>query len=375
MIGYGKKLQVSSIKILILAGIGATCLMLLSIIILDKENKNRHNRDRLYNETKDETPSVDDFLQTSISNLQDQTVMPTQDRRLPLRQSSADISNEKRPIDNHTLKFFQKLLTMFNDSTDIDEYMENVTNYLSTQFSDETAQALFEIFKKKFQCNMELETKLDEWGVPGSYEENLGLLAKVHEFRQAYLGKDIADALYGKEVKNNEYHIRREQIIRDKIMSGPEKEEQIQALNREMWEDSADTLENNLNPYQRYQEKLLIYKTDLARMSQEEEKTELIRQIREACFDSEGVNVLERIDRERAAEKESKELYQRRKLEVVNRSDLTGEEKSVEIEAIQEEVFGDDVTAFRRREMINADLEKHRDKWDIRKTDINTIGL
>jgi lipase chaperone LimK len=263
-------------------------------------------------------------------------------------------------VDSYTLKYFKHLQTLFKSSKDLAHHLEEVRAYLFSLFGKKEAQELFDIYKKYIQCEMDLAKEQQSWGAPKTIEGVIAMLRRAQEFRRSRLGDELADELFGAQVKAQEYAARRGAIVADKGLSGAEKEERLRELNLDMWGDEADAVEEHPKPYDRYREKLRIYEQDLAAMGSDEERKAKIKEFRETYFEPEVVGRLEEVDRQIEAEAQTEKTYRSDEEKILSDKKLSDEEKKKAVEDLQNKTFGQEAEAFRRREAIRIDLERRQ---------------
>lgn len=259
-----------------------------------------------------------------------------------------------------TLRYFKYLHRRFKTAADTAEHLKAVRAYMLTEMPAADAERLFRIYADYLECEIDLAVEAGSWGNPTDTDSVLDFLFRAQEFRRERLGKEIADALFSAEVKSKEYVVRRSAIIGDETLYGEEKERLITDLNRDMWGEEADAVESIPNPYQRYREKIGMYKRDLAEMGSEEERTAKINEFRTAHFTPEEVQRLKAVDAQIAEEERIESDYHRAEQVLNNRADLSAEEKAAALRSLQDDAFGDQAEAFRRREAIRKGSEKLR---------------
>jgi lipase chaperone LimK len=262
-----------------------------------------------------------------------------------------------KKINGETLKYLRFLDRRFQKSTDLEEYMEQVLRYLKTQLSPADAERAFDIYTSYLDCEMELETESAQWDHPVNAEGRLELLVRIQDFRRQFLGADLADALYGIEVKSNEYSMRRSIIAANEDLYGIEKEELIERLNTDMWGEKAELMEKRVEPYQRYRQKIDLYSKDFSEISKDE-KDEMILAFRESIFSDEIVERLEKIDAQISAEKMLEREYFDDESEILANDQLTEVQKTTAVDRLREEIFEGESESFLRRENIRKGLEQ-----------------
>lgn len=265
-------------------------------------------------------------------------------------------------INPYTLKFFLTLDEKFKDSKNLEDHLEKVRQYLFSIMPADDAEKLFAVYKTYMNYQLGLVEKTREWGTPGSPEEAIEMLYKVQQYRREMFGREAADALFGASVKAQEYPIRRSMIVYDKDMYGAEKEKKLRELNRKMWGDEADAVEAYAKPYTRYQEKLQVYEKDLSELPSDAAKKDMVQKFREEIFTPEQVQRLGEVDRVIDQEQKKEQDYYARESRIKSDPNLDGEEKAKKIEELQNDTFGDEADAFRRRLAIEKGLEDARRK-------------
>ena len=247
-----------------------------------------------------------------------------------------------------TLKYFKHLEHLFRKSSSLgkdfdqvtdenfdqllEKYFDQVKRYLFSQFSGPEAQKLFDTYKKYLKCEIELSKskKFKDLSNVRSIEEALETLKQIQEFRRERLGIELADKLFGADVKAKEYAFRRADIVADDALYGQEKEDQLKKLNQDMWGEDADAVEDHPNNYNRYKEKLKIYKKDFDEMASEQLRKE-----------------------------KDKELdFREKEKKILQDNKLSEEKRNAQIQALQNKMFGDEADAFRRRETMRIELER-----------------
>jgi lipase chaperone LimK len=183
-------------------------------------------------------------------------------------------------------------------------------------------------------------------------------LKQIQQFRRDRLGVELADKLFGADVKAKEYAFRRADIVGDKLLYGEAKEDMLKQLNEDMWGEDADAVEKHPNDYNRYKEKLLIYKKDMDEIDSDELRQKKIKEFRNEFFTPEVVKRLDKVDQQIVAEKQNNDDYREKEKKILENTGLTEETKNKKIEALQNEMFGEEADAFRRRENMRIGLEK-----------------
>jgi len=263
----------------------------------------------------------------------------------------------ERIITPRTLSLFKKLQGLFKDTTDMEDHFSKVSAWLKTWYPEEVAEQIMALYREYIACERELASAYQEWGTPTTTEEILSALRAVQDFRRERLGDETADLLYGGDVKSREYRVRKGAVVKDPDLYGAEKEAHIARLNEEMWGDAALSPDLLKNSYNQYQEKLSVYERDLSEMESEDEKNELITSFREAFFSPEVVEKLEQIDSQIDEDSANEAAYVKEEEKILASHDLTPDEKDDAINTLQDQFFGEEADAFRRRETKRKALE------------------
>jgi lipase chaperone LimK len=265
-------------------------------------------------------------------------------------------------INPYTLKFFLSLDEKFKDSKNLEDHLERVRQYLLSIMSADEAEKLFAVYKTYMNYQIGLMEKTKAWGTPSSPEDAIAYLHKLQEYRREIFGKEAADALFGTSVKAQEYPLRRSTIIGDKDLYGAAKEKKLKELNKNMWGEEADAVEAYTKPYTKYQEKLQIYEKDLAELPSDSAKQEMIQKFREEIFTPDQVQRLDEVDKVIEQEKKKEEDYYARERRIKGDPNLDSEGKAKKIEELQNDTFGEEADAFRRRQAIEKGLEDAKSK-------------
>lgn len=263
-----------------------------------------------------------------------------------------------------TMKFFKHLETTFKDSANLGEHLDQVRQYLFSQFSESEAQQLFETYQKYIECEIALADEFRSFGLVKTPEDAVAILKRIQDFRRQRMGEELADQLFGADVKAQEYAFRRAAIVGDKNLYGPEKQALLNKLNSDMWGAEADAVENHPNEYTRYQEKLKIFDRDLADLPSEEERQKKIVDFRKEFFTPEVVQRLDDIDRQIAREANQESQYREQERALAENTSLTEEQKTERILKLQDEMFGDEAEAFRRSETMRIEREKMMKEYE-----------
>ncbi len=276
---------------------------------------------------------------------------------------SIDFFTKKEPdpdsvVTPTTLKLFKQIQHLFRKSKDMDTHYEDVLAWLYSQYPEDVANQLIEIYKTFLTCETDLFSEYKNWGSGSTPEEILALLEKVQDFRRDRLGVDVADILFGVDVKTREYSIRKGSILNNNDLYGAEKERLIASINEEMWGDESNSSDFETNGFNNYREKMALYMKDLSEIESDEERQVKITEFREMYFTPDVVEKFEKIDQKIASEREIKNQYYSAENEILNTDDLTHEEKSEKILALQNDIFGEQADGFRRLQAMRKGLDK-----------------
>jgi lipase chaperone LimK len=260
-------------------------------------------------------------------------------------------------VDYTTIGFFRHLMGRFEKGKDPADHLEQVLDYLLSMMPPEEAQALYGVYENFLNCEMDLAAETASWALPHGHEAVLDHLRRMHDFRRNALGEELADILYGAEVKSREYVVRRSAIVADPEMYGLEKEARIQELNQAMWGDEAEAVEAVPKPYQRYREKLAMYERDMEAVDPED-KEAMVREFRGTFFSADTVSRLEAVDRTLAEEKKRETAYAEATATIQNDLDLSPAKQEAAVSDLRESLFGEGAEARRRREVMAKTLER-----------------
>lgn len=265
---------------------------------------------------------------------------------------------KKDAINSYTLKYFLFLDDKFKDSRNTEELLQSVRDYLNTVMPSDEADKLFAVYKTYVYYQRDVHDKMTTWGRPSTPEEAIDYLHKLQDYRRKVFGDDNADALFGPSVMLQEYPIRRGIIIGNQDLHGAEKEKKLNDLKKDMWGNEADTIDNDTEPLDRYHEKLKIYEKDMAEMTSDEERQAKTRQFREELFTPEQARRLDDVDRVAAEEKKNEEDYFAQENEIKNNNNLDADSKAQKIRELQDQMFGSEAEAFRRRLVVEGEIKQ-----------------
>lgn len=250
-----------------------------------------------------------------------------------------------------TVKFF-KYLQMHIKAGNLDEHLREVEKYLHSIMEPAKAGEMFALYKKFCNYEIELANKMQKWPHPKNADELIRYLQDIHEYRRETFGVEIADAMWGIEVKGQEYNIRKGAIVSDANLYGVEKEKRLSLLKDEMWGTGPDNIDGppqtDPEKFASYQEKQAIYQRDLQEMP-EDRRLYKIREFRNEYFSPEQIIRLEQADEQIAAERKNEADYYAQEKAILNNPSLDNELKAEAIRELQDNTFGEEAEAFRRR--------------------------
>jgi len=259
----------------------------------------------------------------------------------------------------NTVKYF-KYLQMQVAGTDMESHLREIEKYLLSVMDQKKAAEMFVLYKKFCNYEIELVNKYQKSRQPANAAEMIRYLDEIQDYRREFFGADIADAMWGVEVKGHEYNIRRGAIIGDSTLYGIEKEKRLSELKDEMWGTGPDSIQEppqtDPEKYAGYQEKQAIYQRDIQELP-EDQRLEKIREFRKEYFTSEQIGRLEQVDEQRKAEKNKEADYYAQEKEIMNNPAIADDRKAEAIRELQDNTFGNDADAFRRRLNISRNTK------------------
>jgi len=271
----------------------------------------------------------------------------------PRKYFSRDIVNV------YTVRFFKFIQNQMEFITR-EKHLHEVKKYLNSVLDPQKAIEMFALYEKFLDYEIGLREKSKSWSQPRTTEELLMYLQNIHDYRREIFGDEIADAMWGAEVKAREYSIRKNAVMFDKDLYGAEKEKRIGELKQEMWGTDAASLEDppqtDPEKFSSYQERQAVYQKDLNEMTADQ-RLEKIKEFRQELFSPEQVARLEKVDEELEADKRKEDDYYAREKEIMNDPSLDDDKKTEIIKELQDNTFGDQADAFRRRLIINKKMK------------------
>ncbi len=261
-------------------------------------------------------------------------------------------------VNSYTLNFFNFLQKKFAEFEKVGDHLEAVRQYLRSVMSPEEAEKMFELYRKYVDYQLALTQETQNWKNPQTPADIIDFLRKTQKFRRDFFGQELADALFGADLKSREYQVRRREIMKDDDLYADEKKRRMQDLNDDMWGRDASDLDSYITPYVRYQETLDLYKRDLSEMK-DGDKSSKIDEIRNEIFPADVVEDLKKVDAQMAAEEKLEQDYRVAEERIRRDPNLTREQKTAAINDLQNSMFGEEGAAsFRRLEEMRTDLEK-----------------
>ncbi|MDI6796163.1 MAG: lipase secretion chaperone [Desulfatibacillaceae bacterium] len=252
----------------------------------------------------------------------------------------------------YTLQYFIHLTSLFKDAASLEEALELAREFIFSQMPQDQAQKVFALYKNYLETELALAETQRDWGVPQTIDDVIDLLRQIQDFRRERLGRAVADALFGPDIKVREYSLRRGAIVRDDELYGAQKQALIAGLSQDMWGQDAGLVESYHTPYNRYQEKLEMYKRDLAEMASPEAAQSLIREFREEFFTPEQVLALDEVDFQIAQEEKALAGFEQARQQILEDTELSDEEKQSRVSQLIDSTFGEEAQAFLRREAM-----------------------
>jgi hypothetical protein len=259
----------------------------------------------------------------------------------------------KEIIDAHTYNFLQYLDQLVSEETQNEDPLETIRAYLNARLPPEQAEKMFDLYSLYLDYQVNWQEQLKYQAMPRSPEEALENLADLQEYRRAVFGQESADMIFGASVEAQEYAIRRNMILYNDALYAAEKEEQLKALGDAMWGDDLASGDGGA-AYTRYQQKLQLYKKDLAELRTEEERRAFLQNLNLETFDPVQRQALEEAQQATAEEQRRKEQYYAKERELLNDLYLNEEQRAQKIKELQDATFGDQADAFRRREAMRV---------------------
>lgn len=183
-------------------------------------------------------------------------------------------------VNRGTADYFRFLQTEFHAGATLQANTEAIHQHLLSSLPKDEAEKLFALYQKFVDFEFSVGDKAKDWKMPETPGETLALIGKMQKLQQQHFGEENADLLFGGELKTMEYNARRAGIFNDTDAPGAEKEAMLKKLATDMFGPEGATLDEKKNPYNLFEEKLLVYKNDLDKM-EPLEREKMIKGFRE----------------------------------------------------------------------------------------------
>lgn len=265
-------------------------------------------------------------------------------------------------VNKYTLKFFKYLQGKFKDM-DFSEHIDSVREYLYSVMNHKDADDLLVLYKTYLDYENRVANEINNAGELKTAQDLLKVLKKMKTLQYELFGKDTAEIIFGAMMKAQEYPIRRGGIVNDNSLYASEKEKLLQKLNSDMWGAEGDRIEKSRKPYVAYTETLSIYSKDISEMNDKDKQLK-IKEIRKTIFPPEVVQRLEEVDSSIEAEKERDTQYQKEYALIVNRTDISADEKKIRIRDLQDKLYGEDADSMRRIESITSGSDELKKSYN-----------
>jgi len=266
-------------------------------------------------------------------------------------------------VNKYTLKFFKYMQEKFK-TMNFDEHVEAVRQYLYSAMDSREADELFELYKKYLEYEKRVAIELNNAGELNTTGDMLRVLRKMKSLQYEFFGDKNAEIIFGAMMKAREYPIRRGGIVNDDSLYASEKQKLLEKLNSDMWGNEGTVVEKARKPYVTYTETLTIYSKDMSEMS-EKQKQDKLTEIRKSIFPPDVVLRLEAVDVKIEAEKERDAQYQEDYNDIMNRNDISSDEKNYKIKELQNKIYGEDAESIRRIENIIRNSEELKKNYNV----------
>ena len=257
----------------------------------------------------------------------------------------------KELINLHTVRFFNFIQSEI-EYTNREGHLQAVKTYLYSILDPQKAKEMFVLYEKFLDCEIGIHEKTKSCGEPKTADELLRYLKFVQDYRRKTFGVDFADAMWGAEVKANEYAIRKNSIKTDPNLYGAEKEKRINELKNEILGPGAALMEDrplsDPEQFASYQEKQALYQRDLEELPAAQ-RFEKIKELWRPYFSSNHIAGPEQVHKEPEAQKNREADYNAQAKAIVNDSGIAADKKAEAIRKLQDNIFGEEADAFRRR--------------------------
>ncbi|MEW6077091.1 MAG: lipase secretion chaperone [Thermodesulfobacteriota bacterium] len=255
-----------------------------------------------------------------------------------------------------TLHYFTWLGHEFRQATSREDHLAQVKEKIFSQFPPEEAGRLYATYQRYLDCEIAVADLTARFGPVTTAENGLELLRKVQEFRRGSLGRELADKLFGEQVKEKEYSIRRAAIVNDGTLYAADKQTQLDRLTQDMWGDSADSeaVSQGSDPYEKYQAALAMHQKDLAEITGEAERQAAIDDIRNQYLQPDAVERIKDVERQAAERQQQEQAYFSAEKKISEDTSLSEEAREEQIDQLRQQMLGDQAEAMKRREAIET---------------------
>ena len=175
-------------------------------------------------------------------------------------------------VNRGTADYFRYLQTQFQTGATLQANTEAIRQHLMETLPKADADRLFALYEKFLSFELTVSGKTKNWEMPQSPSETLALITKMQQLQQETFGAEDADMLFGGELKGMEYTARSSAIYNDRVAGGAEKEALLKKLATDMFGAEGAKIDEKKNPYNLFEEKLLIYKNDLDKLEPPEQE-------------------------------------------------------------------------------------------------------
>lgn len=191
---------------------------------------------------------------------------PSEAAPAPLDHAAAGLVNRG------TADYFRYLQTQFHTGATLHANTEAIRQHLMETLPKADADRLFGLYEKFLNFELTISAKTQNWEMPQNPSEALALITKMQKLQQETFGVEDADMLFGGELKGMEYTARRSAIFNDHVAGGVEKEALLKKLATDMFGAEGAKIDEKKNPYNLFEEKLLVYKNDLDKLEPPEQE-------------------------------------------------------------------------------------------------------
>jgi lipase chaperone LimK len=254
-------------------------------------------------------------------------------------------------VNGTTLNFLDFIMNKFQVAGNFDEHFEQVKDYLYSILPADEAEKMLSLYKKYIEYQRGLQNDVMKWPNPTDTASAIRYLDKLQDYRRQMLGDDVADALFGADVKVKEYQVRKNSIVSDNSMYGAQKEAELKKLDMDMWTDDASQVNLLQKPYDSYRDKMAMYQKDFSEMNSDAQQ-EKIDEFRQEFFTPDVIARLKDVDATVQTSKATDEAYRAAESTIQNDPSLTPDEKKEKIREAQDQIYGNNAEAFRQLEAL-----------------------